>query len=567
MRKFPFVFFAALAISIRHPSFAQATRAERFTYSPWEMTTAQSDERIEVVEKLPNYERLRQTFAESIPFADPRWKAAPDPRAIGFRLKTGVPCREEIAYFFFRSTLGLPRGMDARDIRLSFAKFDDEIAVFANGQPTPIPQFDENSVPLGDRLHPGANSILVVLADWCETAELQEARFLALSEKGMHIAALPSDPPIPSDDAASDHSDDWLRPRRDGGNTAHSDRSLRLPLKEAWSDAIDAAEVRIWGDTVLARTGSPRDTEGTLIALDLPTGRELWCLPNVALGDVTEDGGAIVSASSRTPLLGDGLSKEDRLLALLDIRTGGTRWMRKTSAATGPLAAHRGIVYLSSQLEHADGGLTRLSVGDGSLIPTETAEGAGWGPPGFVEDQMLFGDTSWLYSLYAPDPHRGPKYYGGGFIAPLLTGDYVLTGGWTSAVAYERDGSRLKSLWSRGAGYDEPRCYAPVGASGAALIGLTMLDILTGKVLWSVGDAESDSGVVTAGGQVIANEIRPQPARRRGAEPPPARRLLVIRDAKTSRVLWESEAVEGKPLAASQGWLLANAGGRLISLR
>jgi hypothetical protein len=411
-------------------------------------------------------------------------------------------------------------------------------------------------------------------------------------------------------------TDDWLRPRRDASNSSHSHTLLHLPLKEAWSVPYNIVDARVWGDTVLglsktielqnleAPDGSIQrrivaEPKGILYALDLKTGQERWNYPDVtALGDASEDGRIAVMTTLEANKDDAGTETVRRRLTVLDARNGEELWHREGINWMAPLAVHQGILYLFDGKDQ----LLRFSLADGSVMPTTTAPLEGWSLPAFSEDQIFFADWRWLYALYLPDPQRGTKFYDGGY-NPLVYGQYLATEGAAfGAKGFRRDGKWLRNTWSTAPNTGALHAWLPLGERGAALEnGNALRDLATGEMLWQRESVTYPNGhpylspegialissdrlgnygpydspdvrnsylaqqerirlnlalprMISAGTQIVMTEMRPGPD---GIiDWSNERPTLAVRDGKTGDLLWESEELEGRPLAAVGGRLL-----------
>src|SRR5262249_20491991 len=113
---------------------------------------------------------------------------------------TGIPCEQAVRYFYFRTTLHVPGGIDPTSVHLLLDRVDDGLAVFVNGTKTwqatsSLFGAPRVTIPLPPGLHQGSNRIVLLLADWCVLAELHGAWFVGGRAGEQRSAVLPEEPP------------------------------------------------------------------------------------------------------------------------------------------------------------------------------------------------------------------------------------------------------------------------------------------------------------------------------------------------------------------------------------
>jgi hypothetical protein len=543
------------------------------------------------------------------PRPDGLWKPAPDPESLGFRKDTGMPCEQQVIYYYFQSTLRLPPTLLPESVHLWMDSVDDEARVWVNGHLTPYPK---NGLHLGGRdyelgtfLHPGDNSILVMLGDWCYVAEAIGARFIGRDRHGLQVTgrlegnaspALPQPPapmkeeppaasqeeqnppppqlrvllqPPPAQKIPYADADDWLRSRRDPANSAHSITPLHLPLAPLWSFQGSVRDVRIWGDTLLALESS------TLHALDLNTGEEKWSAsPVLALGDVTPDGKVAAQYNSEAGVTGDATKNSSSPIKLLEVASSHELWTVELTALESPLAINHDLLYVCDM----ERGLVRIRLSDGSFLPTVTPLLEGWAnswdSTAFTESQILFERYPWLYALNLENPERGTKFYAGGG-HPMVADEYVVATNdlYIEGYTFRREEKWLRPIWksSHTYGSDRVLCWAPVGEHGATLQprrdsvtnaeSLALVEIPSGQSIWEDPGYTLETALA-AGDQLVVQEIGQTSSSDASEGPPPAR--LGVRDARSGKILWEGPDFHGKPMAESRGYLIVAEEGRLI---
>jgi hypothetical protein len=603
---------------MRYP-LAKTIPRDRFAFAPWE--TASAGRGKVIVLPKGTLDRVRGDSYRWLLPPDSDWRPSADPHEIGVpqNINTDYSCGEDIVYDYSRTTLNLPPSLVGKPIYYySEREQYERQRVVVNGHLAQVPpgHFDPSEalkpgpnqislketpefLEIGRWLKPGPNSIAVALATTC-VSEPTKARFFAGDRERFVEASLPNEAPIPplwprgdsSSAKSQDASDDWLRHRRDGRNTAHSTTPIRLPLHQAWKRELNAADARIYQSVALIL-----DNRGTLFGIDLKTGAIRWRRDDVALlGDLSENGDAAVYVGASPVKRVYGRPSGDKMV-VVDAATGEERWSRDLPGLIGAPSIHDGILYLYDN----EGGLLRLRATDGknaappipasemSILDTKLqapelspppATEMTWGDQiAFSEDQIIYGIDYVLFARRIEDPRHGTNDYNGGWVWPIVSGPFGLSEGWYyTGAAFLRDGDSLRTLWRDHTGRGTAHCWVPLGSFGAVLLmkirddgldELNLYDLPTGKRLWSKLDVTVEGEALSAGDEIISEESLPVLPKWEAfiSAKPRTRRYLVVRDAKTGDIRWKSAAYAGTPLAAAHGTLLVESDGLLRGFR
>lgn len=301
------------------PGATRSTRRlpqNRLTFNPWQMTTGNKGKPILL---HPAPKSLYTAVFRVMPRPDGPWKPAPDPRSVNFSQATNANCEKEATFFFFRTTLNVPRAIPLRDVEIWVGRSDDTYRLIVNGKRVPFKSPNPAQVSLGPYLHHGKNSVEIVLADWCILAVLSEVGFASrTSDHRLLGATLPGDPLPPT----------LLLPPR---------KALPKP-RLAWRKNLDGhASVKLGAASsdrmALFATSAGSNQTMKLLAWNLKDGSEAWSdtLPNVADSAADEERLYVLSGSNP--------SFE---LTVFDWKTGRRLW--SAPAGSGKALTQTGVV-------------------------------------------------------------------------------------------------------------------------------------------------------------------------------------------------------------------------------